>query len=402
MKTKNTITISIALLFLLLALLTACNADASAGLFRQIADSRAPIGIVYKQLLALDTSGTDTLYYRTDEGIYKTDLATRTQMKASVKGSIIQAAYYAGSGMVQYITNDSNTVKNTTDSTVATPTDTTTITTNDALKIKNLYANGLVMLQGEDKLDASKIRYSLVQLTSSTAFSLKTSIPYHDGYSLASVLQMTGFENEAVSTTYPIIISMVDLSAKFKHFYYDASNVATDGTALYSISGLEDERITAFHLDGTKQLFALTSDGELYKGTVPSPLATITMSSIYDGSKTYDTHAYLYGVTDSTGTTHLISKTATKAEDLFVYSVDASNNVTTASIDEGYAKYLANADIVSALYVDTNLGGDKDSLLVATNDNGLFKIEINHAFANINSIANGSSTKSEEYNFDLF
>jgi hypothetical protein len=404
MKTNKHITLSLAVLLLLLALLSACNADASAGLFRQIADSQAPIGIVYRQLLGLDTIGTTTtLYYRTNEGIYKTDLNTRTQMKASVAGEIIQAAYYAGSGMVQYITNDSNTVKNTTDSTVVTPTDTTTIATNDALKIKNLYANGLVMVQGEDKDIASKIRYSLVQLKPSAPYDvLKTSIPYHDGYSLASVLQMTGFENEAVSTTYPIIISMVDLSAKFKHFYYDASNVATDGTALYSISGLEDERITAFHLDGTKQLFALTSDGELYKGTVPSPLATITMSSIYDGSKTYDTHAYLYGVTDSTGTTHLISKTATKAEDLFVYSVDASNNVTTASIDEGYAKYLANADIVSALYVDTNLGGDKDSLLVATNDNGLFKIEINHAFANINSIANGSSTKSEEYNFDLF
>ncbi|MGE4463912.1 hypothetical protein, partial [Sphaerochaeta sp.] len=118
-----------------------------------------------------------------------------------------------------------------------------------------------------------------------------------------------------------------------------------------------------------------------------------------DGSKTYDTHAYLYGVTDSTGTTHLISKTATKAEDLFVYSVDALNSVTTISIDEGYAEYLANADIVSALYVDTNPGGDKDTLLVATNDNGLYKISINYANANADTSLNGTSTKSEEYDF---
>lgn len=396
MKTKKHITLSLAVLLLLLALLSACNADASAGLFRQISESRAPIGIVYKQLLAYDTGAT-TLYYRTDEGIYKTDLTTRTKMQASVKGAIIQASYYAGPDMVQYITNDSNTVKNTTDPTVVTPTDTTTIATNDALKIKNLYANGLVMLQGEDNLDASKIRYSLVQLATSPALSLKTSIPYHDGYSLASVLQMTGFENEAVSTMYPIIISLVDMDANYIHYYYDGSGLS-NGSALYSISGLANERISAFHLDGTR-LLALTSDGELYKGTVPSPLASFAMSSIYDGSKDYGPNAFFYGVADGS-TFHLISKTSNKAEDLFVYSVDASNNVTTASIDEGYAEYLANADIVSALRIDT--AGGADYVLVATNDNGLFKIKINHAFANINSIANGSSTKSEEYNFDLF
>ena len=374
MKTKKYITISISLLLLLLALLTACNADASAGLFRQIAESQAPIGIVYRQLLALDTSGTDTLYYRTDEGIYKTDLTTRTQMKASVSGAIIQASYYAGSDMVQYITNDSNTVKNTTDSNVVAPIDASTIKTNDALKIKNLYANGLVMLQGEYISDASKIRYSLVKLTSSTASTLQTSIPYNDGYSLASVLQMTGREADAVSATAPIIISFVDMDANYIHYYYDGSGL-TDGTALYSITGLVNERIAAFHLDGTK-LFALTSDGELYKGTVPSLLTTFAMSLIYDGSKAYDTHTFFYGVTGTAGTTHLISKTSTKAEDLYVYSVDASNNVTTASIEEGYAEYLSNADIVSALYVGTN-GSTSDTLLVATNDNGMYKISIN-------------------------
>jgi len=394
MKPKHT-TLSITLIPLLLALFSACNADASAGLFRQISESRAPIGIVYKQLLAYDTGAT-TLYYRTDEGIYKTDLTTRTKMQASVKGAIIQASYYAGSDMVQYITNDSSTVKNTTDANIVTPTDTSVIATNDALKIKNLYANGLVMLQGEDISDASKIRYSLVSLTNSATSAPKTAFPYLDGYSLASVLQMSGHDADDVSTTTPpILISFVNLSSDFKYYYYDASSPATDGSALLELTGLTDKRIAAFWKTGTK-LFALSSDGDLYAGTAGSA----AMTRIFDGSKEYDTHAFFYGVVDGT-TTHLISKTNTKAEDLFVYSVDAStNNVTTASIDEGYAEYLANADIVSALSIGP--AGGADYVLVATNDNGLFKIEINHAFANINSIANGSSTKSEEYNFDLF
>lgn len=390
MKTKYA-TLSITLVLLLLAFLSGCNADASAGLFRQISESRAPIGIVYKQLLDNDT-GTSTLYYRTDEGIYKTDLTTRTKMQASVKGAIIQASYYAGSDMVQYITNDSSTVKNTTDANIVTPTDTSVIATNAALKIKNLYANGLVMLQGQDNSVASKIRYSLVSLTNSTTSAPKTAFPYMEGYSLASVLQMSGRETDAVSITTPILISFVNLSSDFKYYYYDASSAATDGSALLELTGLTDKRIAAFWKTGTK-LFALSSDGDLYAG---SP----TMTRIFDGSKEYDTHAFFYGVVDGT-TTHLVSKTKNKNEALYVYSVDASNAVSTTSIKSGYAEYLDSADIVSALYLGIGSGASSDTLLVATNDNGLYKISINYASANSDSIANGTSTKSEEYDFTV-
>ena len=395
MKTKKHITLSLAVLLLLLALLSACNADASAGLFRQIADSQAPIGIVYRQLLGLETTEPKTLYYRTDEGIYKTDLTTRTKMQASVKGAIIQAAYHiAGSDSVLYIINDSNDVKKTDNSSSNLPNNLSNslLLNNSEFKVKNLYANGLAMLQGED--NTSQLRYELANTTAYPNFTTVETFPYMAGYGLDSVLQMTGFEYKPISATYPILVSFVNKDKLYIHYYYQGG-----ASTAVEITGLPSTRLAAFSVvDST--LYAISSnDANLYKGTISS--SSFSLTSIYDGSKDYGPNAFFYGVTDET-TTHLISKTNTKAEDLFVYSVDASNNVTTASIDEGYAKYLANADIVSALYVDTNLEGDKDSLLVATNDNGLFKIEINHAFANINSIANGSSTKSEEYNFDLF
>nr|WP_321299149.1 hypothetical protein [uncultured Sphaerochaeta sp.] len=385
MKTKKHITLSLAVLLLLLALLSACNADASAGLFRQIADSQAPIGIVYRQLLGLETTGTKTLYYRTNEGIYKTDLSTRTQMKASVAGEIIQAAHYAGSDTVLYITNDSNEVKGTNNSTYS-HTNAAIVTTNDRFVLKNLYANGMVMLKGDATSDSTKTQFVLTKYDNTSPLVF----PVMDGYGLDSVLQLTGREDKSISTSDPIVISFVDIDGNYVHYYYD-------GTPLVQLTGLNSERLAAIFVVGTK-LYLLTADGQLYGG----PNGSAAMTSMYDGSKNYAKHAFFYGVTDG-ATTHLISKTNLKNEDLYVYSFpkdSTTSNVTTASIDEGYAEYLANADIVSALRIDT--AGGADYVLVATNDNGLFKIEINHAFANINSIANGSSTKSEEYNFDLF
>lgn len=383
MKTKNTITISIALLLLLLALLTACNADASAGLFRQIADSRAPIGIVYKQLLDYDT-GTSTLYYRTDEGIYKTDLSTRTKMKASEKGAIIQAAYYAGSDTVLYITNDSNEVKGTDNSTYS-PTNAAIITTNDRFVLKNLYANGMVMLKGDATSDPAKTQFVLTKYDNSPSLVF----PVLDGYGLDSVLQMSGREPEPMTATFPLLISFVNLDGTYIHYSYD-------GTTLVTLTGMSSKKIAAFSVVGT-ELYALTSDGEVYGGT----FGLAPMTFMYNSSKEYDTYAFFYSVSDGT-TTHLISKTRNKNEALFVFSFpkgSTTTNVTTTNIKSGYAEYLDTADIVSALYLGSTVG--VDTLLVATNDNGLYKISINYASANSDSTANGTSTKSEEYDFTV-
>ncbi|MPN09823.1 hypothetical protein SDC9_157115 [bioreactor metagenome] len=126
------------------------------------------------------------------------------------------------------------------------------------------------------------------------------------------------------------------------------------------------------------------------------------MTFMYNSSKEYDTYAFFYSVSDGT-TTHLISKTRNKNEALFVFSFpkgSTTTNVTTTNIKSGYAEYLDTADIVSALYLGSTVGVS-DTLLVATNDNGLYKISINYASANSDSTANGTSTKSEEYDFTV-
>ena len=83
MKTKKHITLSLAVLLLLLALLSACNADASAGLFRQISESRAPIGIVYKQLLGINSvlpAIPSKVFYETDEGLFSSTGTVRDKL----------------------------------------------------------------------------------------------------------------------------------------------------------------------------------------------------------------------------------------------------------------------------------------------------------------------------------
>ncbi|MEA4859035.1 MAG: hypothetical protein VB127_01015, partial [Sphaerochaeta sp.] len=157
------------------------------------------------------------------------------------------------------------------------------------------------------------------------------------------------------------------------------------------------KKIAAFSVVGT-ELYALTSDGEVYGGT----FGLAPMTFMYNSSKEYDTYAFFYSVSDGT-TTHLISKTRNKNEALFVFSFpkgSTTTNVTTTNIKSGYAEYLDTADIVSALYLGSTVGVS-DTLLVATNDNGLYKISINYASANSDSTANGTSTKSEEYDFTV-
>jgi hypothetical protein len=116
-------------------------------------------------------------------------------MKASVKGSIIQAAYYAGSDTVLYITNDSNEVKGT-DNLTYSPTNAAIITTNDRFVLKNLYANGMVMLKGDATSDPAKTQFVLTKYDNSSSLVF----PVLDGYGLDSVLQMSGMNAPSVCT----------------------------------------------------------------------------------------------------------------------------------------------------------------------------------------------------------
>jgi hypothetical protein len=78
-----------------------------------------------------------------------------------------------------------------------------------------------------------------------------------------------------------------------------------------------------------------------------------------------------------------------------------ANVTSTNSIRSGYGEYLFSAEIVSTLYLGNNSG--IDTLLIATNENGLFKIGIKVDAANQDSSNNGRSSQSEEYqDFTLY
>ena len=80
---KRTLTCILTITTLLTLLFTSCNADASAGLFKQLADAKKPVEIRYRQIIGKD--GTD-LYFLTNDGIYKTDGNTTTTIRGNKKG----------------------------------------------------------------------------------------------------------------------------------------------------------------------------------------------------------------------------------------------------------------------------------------------------------------------------
>jgi hypothetical protein len=105
-------------------------------------------------------------------------------------------------------------------------------------------------------------------------------------------------------------------------------------------------------------------------------------------SKEFPSNAFIYGTSDGTDT-HLITKTTTANEALFVVSF-ADNTITTTVntkvVSTGYAKQMSNVNIVSAFEKATG------KLLIATEKNGMFDITITDA-----ATGEGSSAGPEDY-----
>ncbi|MGI6490148.1 MAG: hypothetical protein ACOXZ7_06405 [Sphaerochaeta sp.] len=89
---KRTLTCILTITTLLTLLFTSCNADASAGLFKQLADAKKPVEIRYRQIIGWNTAK-DTLYFLTNDGIYKTDGNTTTTVRENKKGHPVYEAY---------------------------------------------------------------------------------------------------------------------------------------------------------------------------------------------------------------------------------------------------------------------------------------------------------------------
>lgn len=393
MKTKYTYIILFTLLATLLGI-TGCNADASAGLFRQISESTTPVGIKYEQILG--KSGSD-LYFTTTKGIFKTDGTTTTQIKVNSAASLNRAAYVDGTNAkVAFIVNDSNnavikTVPTTPADPITEVTPTPTFVDYNPFTIHNLYANGLFMIQGTKPSPNGK-SFSLA--TFNTATSVLTNVVTLDEthglaeYSLESVLQQTGKDNKSLSATDPMILSFATTASDYKHFYVDGTN---------SFEITLNRRLANFSIINSK-LYILATDGRLYGSAIPSssPHAITDANPMIDITKIYDVNAFMYAVSDGTNT-HIITKSNSKNDPLYIVSFPdttiTNTSITTKSIRSGYAEYLDSAEIVSTYEKSPN------SLLVATAENGMFDIDIVPGSANQDSSSNGTSSVSEAYTF---
>lgn len=391
---KRTLALLLTIVLITIAF-ASCNLDGTAGIFRQISQSKVPLSIRYKQLLGIDTSAVpDQLYFRTEGGIERVDQTSKakTTVVASKYEHIVQAAsLYSSSPKVLYVTNNLseiaaktiNVIDVSTNPAVVKPS-ITPLTTNisDIKKIK-LLASSLLFVYGDDSGNA---KFEL-QSYNGTAFAVipsTTQTLASSGYSLEEVIQQTAKEQDA---TAPMIVSFVKGEDRI-HYLVDPSGSITS-------LGTEKVKIANFFFISATSLVVLTTDGTLYhvNGTA--------WTSIGSNPRAYGANAFALAVEDVTNY-HLITKPSTKTAPLHVFTITkATPSASVGSgvdVKSGYAEKLALATIVSSQVKLTVLNTSTD-LLVATNESGMFDITINHADANKDTSSNGSSLDAEQYSF---
>jgi hypothetical protein len=244
--------------------------------------------------------------------------------------------------------------------------------------IKGVYANKLFLLEGKDTSNKEKFSLADYVLGTNTLTDKVTIDASADGLKLHSVLQMSGLQQKDISATHPMILSFVKADKKtYQHFY-------TDGTALipWELTLDKNRSLAAFTISGGN-LYVITEDGNLYESSTPTGDETLTHKK--DLGKSYSPNAFMYAVKDGT-TTHLITKTNTETEGLFVITRDSGGTITTTPISDGYASQMKNVNIVSAFEKPS---GD---LLIATEKNGMFDISITDA-----TTGAGTSKGPEDY-----
>ncbi len=351
---KRTLTCILTITTLLTLLFTSCNADASAGLFKQLADAKKPVEIRYRQIIGKD--GTD-LYFLTNDGIYKTDVNTTTTVRENKKGHPVYEAYLdTTNDLIIYLINGGGNAEihqMKTDGSGDIKLTTTVAEDLDAgWKMKQLLANGLFVIKGTDTVgQTDSFLVAEYQNGPPAEYDKKVLLDDLPGYDRDAVLQMSGRQHWGIGgfndTTFnaPMILSFVTSGGSYEHYY-------TDGAFFHQLPG----------------------------STAPTPMK--------DLSRQFPSNAFVYGMS-SGGTTHLITKTKTANEALFVVSFaddTITTPVNTKVISTGYASQMSNVNIVSAF--EKSAG----NLLIATEKNGMFDITITNA-----STGAGTSVGPENY-----
>lgn len=394
--------------------LASCNLDGTTGIFREIAQSKEPLSIRYRQLLGQKGS---ELYFRTLKGVERVDaLKNNTPVATSADGKLIQAAALSGSdNKVFYITNDVAELNaglvHVVDTLTLTAT-TIAVTTAEApsitseLSIKGLYANSMVLVSGKDgagKKVLDLLEYDSVADTFTTPLA---SFPFPEvpaDYDLESVIQQTGHEQDGLGKHRSSLVSFVKPNGTnpplFKH--YVAYTTDGDASSKKHI-GSNSIKVANYLYNPTinDHIYILSTNGKLYyAGTfsLPEP----SWIELSDTGRAFEAGAFAYTVVDVTEN-HLITKPYLKTSPLIVFTFPQAYTtgivVQKTTVQAGYAKELSLASIVSAQEKPSPPAGTT-TLLVATDENGMYDISINNAKANVDTAANGTSSAAEGYTF---
>ncbi|MGB4406737.1 MAG: hypothetical protein WBI82_07760 [Sphaerochaeta sp.] len=391
---------SLLTILLLTFAFVSCNLDGTSGIFREIALSKAPLSIRYKQLLGIN--GTD-LYFRTANGVERVTTAkVNTRVATSTFENIIQAAaLYTATDKLFFITNNEpertgnivNVVDTTDPSFTKSPitvTSTDTTSSLSGLSIKSLYANSMIMVTGNSgvtKIFELLLYDTVTNNFKSTTYGEFISVPV--GYDVENVIQQTAKEQDA---TAPMLVSFVNGTGSREHYLVNPA-----GAALTSL-GTENVKIANFFYYNATNIFVLTTDGDLYHVNQ----TTATWTSIGSSSKVYEQNAFALAVVGNGALYHFITKPSSKTSAIHVFTIDTASPLVNigagVDVSSGYAEEISLATIVSAQQKLPIIAGTTD-LLVATEENGMYDISITNVSANVDDGSNGLTLGAEEYSF---
>lgn len=260
------------------------------------------------------------------------------------------------------------------------------------LSIKGLYANSMILVSGKN-LSGDKVFELLEYNGTIFGASVATFTMTDTSYDIHEIIQQTAHEQDA---TAPMIVSFVKDKENYIHYLVNPK------TTNKPLIGFDDSTISNLMYDsGNDKTYVLTTNGVLfYTGPLALPIAKAEMKT---SDKLYNSNSFAYGLHDSgTSTFHLVTKPSTKTSPLYVFTfpddtIDGTG-VTLSKVQSGYAKELSLAKIVSAQEkVSPPVG--TSTLLVATDEDGMFDISINHTTADVDDSSNGDSSEGEGYSF---
>lgn len=362
-------------------LFTACNADATSGLFRTAAEAREALTIKYMQVVGRKGAN-DTLYFLTREGLFVKDTNAKAAelIVKSVEDNRVQSAAYLNDKIKLLYKTDKNDgslfeYDPVTNASIPLPIPAAPITD------FRLMPNGKVVLKGEeDKVEFWIADFDDLDKYKTTGKKIEAGA----GFDLYGLFTPSNYEKSDANKGFLLSFVKSGSPNEYKNYYYDGAVVKPVNNNLGPIANF-----TVVGMD----LYILTTEGKLYylnSGDLDDPVA------LTNNTSGYDRNAFFYPIDDGTNV-HFITNPSS-SDSMSVFSVvkgDPKADTTKVStIKNGYAAVLKDTFIVSSLQLDG------ETFLVATQKHGMYSVKVDKVKVNQNTSENVKAiSKAEEYEF---